>query len=78
MVTRALWPVGGPFAWRTVENEVGPAGGTGGPDVQEQVVGYSTMNAVSMPKAPSSRSTWLRMWQCQTHTPFSSVFMMTV
>ena len=31
-----------------------------------------TMKAVTMPNMPSSRSAWVRMWQCQAHTPGST------
>ena len=30
---------------------------------------HSTTTAVTMPNMPDSRSTWVRMWQCQTHVP---------
>ena len=33
----------------------------------------STMKAVTMPNMPSSRSAWVRMWQCQAHTPGSVI-----
>ena len=33
--------------------------------------GSFTMRAVTMPNRPLSLSAWLRMWQCQAHTPMS-------
>jgi hypothetical protein len=38
----------------------------------------STMKAVTMPNIPSSRSAWVRMWQCQAHTPGSVIWYSTV
>ena len=38
----------------------------------------STMKAVTMPNMPSSRSAWVRMWQCQAHTPGSVSWYSTV
>ena len=42
-------------------------------------VGYwVTATAVTMPNMPSSRSAWLRMWQCQTQAPVCAAWNSTV
>ena len=51
-------PVPGPAAGGTGHRGGGSAGAT-----------HSTTTAVTMPNMPVSRSTWLRMWQCQTQVP---------
>ena len=39
---------------------------------------YWTTRAVTMPNIPVARSTWFRMWQCQTQVPTSLGLMSTV
>ena len=38
----------------------------------------STIRAVTMPNMPSGPSAWVRMWQCQAHTPGSVALYSTV
>jgi hypothetical protein len=63
---------GGPGG-RRPRHARGPGPPRGPGPVKDVVIsepcGYETDTAVTMPNMPASRSAWVRMWQCHTHTP---------